>query len=87
MPANYRTLSLLSIPGKGFFKILLERMSEVAGGTVSERQFRFLSGRGTIDATFILCKITEKAKEHRVALNLHFIDLKSAFDTVWIEAL
>ena len=84
---NYRAIALLSIPGKVFLKILLERMKEKVDRKIKESQYGFRPGRGTVDAIFIVRQIIEKAKEKDIPLNLHFIDFKAAFDTVWREAL
>ena len=50
-------------------------------------QFGFRSGKGTVDAIFVMRQIIEKAKEKKFPLHLHFIDFKAAFDTVWRTAL
>ena len=54
---------------------------------MSDSQFGFRPGRGTIYAIFIIMQILEKAREHQVPLHIHFIDFKAAFDTIWREAL
>ena len=86
-PENYRPISLLSIPGKVFNRILLEKIRERTETFTSNTQFGFRPNKGTIDAIFIVRQITEKAKERGVNLHFNFIDFKSAFDTVWREAL
>ena len=32
---------------------------------------------------FMIRQIIEKLREHQVPLNIHFIDFKAAFDTIW----
>ena len=86
-PANYRAISLLSIPGKVFSKIILNRMKLKTEEAMKNSQFGFRQGRGTVDAIFIVRQIIEKAREHQVPLHFNFIDFKSAFDTVWRKAL
>ena len=86
-PANYRAISLLSIPGKVFSKIILNRMKLKTEEAMKNRQFGFRQGRGTVDAIFIVRQIIEKAREQQVPLHFNFIDFKSAFDTVWRKAL
>ena len=49
LPENYRAISLLSIPGKIFLRILLERMNGQIENKLSESQYGFRAGRGTID--------------------------------------
>ncbi len=43
--SNYRGISLLSIPGKVYGRILTERLMEVTEGKVSEDQGSFRKGR------------------------------------------
>ena len=50
--------------------------------TVRETQYGLRSARGTIDATFIVRQLIEKAKERNVALSFHFIDFKADFHMV-----
>ena len=85
--SNYRAIALLSIPGKIFLKILLERMKEIVERKLKESQYGFRSGRGTVDAIFVIRMIIEKAKEKNIPLHFNFIDFQSAFDTVWRNAL
>ena len=68
-PVNYRAISLLSIPGKVFSRILLNRMKLKTEEATGESQFSFRTGRGTIDAMFIVRQVIDKAQEHRVPLS------------------
>ena len=52
-----------------------------------ENRYGLHPNRGTVDAIFIVHQIIEKAKERKVNLRFNFIDLKSAFDTIWRKAL
>ena len=61
-PANYRAISLLSIPGKVFSKIILNRMKLKTEEAMKNSQFGFRQGRGTVDAIYIVRKIIEKAR-------------------------
>ena len=86
-PANYRAIALLSIPGKVFSRILLDRMKSKTEEAITENQFGFRPNRGTVDPIFIVRQIIEKAREHQVPLHFNFVDFKAAFDTVWRKAL
>jgi hypothetical protein len=86
-PANYRAISLISIPGKIFLKVLLYRMQNIIEESTKESQYGFRPDRGTVDAIFIVRQVMEKAKERKVTLHYNFIDFKAAFDTVWRKAL
>ena len=65
-PGNYRAISLLSIPGKVFSRILLNRIKLKTEEATGESQFSFRPGRGTADAIFIVRQVIEKAQEHHV---------------------
>lgn len=84
---NYRAISLLSIPGKIFLRIIMGKMELKIDERLKESQYGFRPGRGTTDAIFIARQIIEKANERKIPLHFHFIDFKSAFDTVWRKAL
>ena len=86
-PSNYWAISLLSIPGKVFSHILLQRIKQKSEEFTKENQYGFRPNRGTVDAIFIVRQIIEKAKERKVNLHFNFIDFKSAFDTIWRKAL
>ena len=77
----------LSIPGKVFSHILLQRIKQKSEEFTKENQYGFRPNRGTVDAIFIVRQIIEKAKERKVNLHFNFIDFKSAFDTIWRKAL
>ncbi len=51
---SYRGISLLSVPGKVYGRILTERLMEVTEGKVSEEQGGFRKGRGCIDQIFAM---------------------------------
>ncbi len=43
---NYRGISLLSVPGKVYGRVLTERLMEVTEGKVSEEEGGFRKGKG-----------------------------------------
>ena len=86
-PANYRAITLLSIPGKVFCRMILNRIQETIDTHLMEEQCGFRSSRGTTDAVFAVRQIMEKARERRLQLHWNFVDFKAAFDTIWREAL
>ena len=81
--ANYRAIALLPIPGKIFFKILMNRYSHIIESAMGDSQFGFRPGRGTTDAIYG----GSLEKEYQIPLNFHFIDFKAAFDNIWREEL
>ena len=86
-PGNYRAITLLSIQGKVFCRMILNRIQDCIEEHLTEEQCGFRRSRGTSDAVFIARQIFEKAKERRVPIHWNFVDFKAAFDTIWREAL
>ena len=79
---NYRGISLLSIPGKVFARILLNRLTQHVEQFLPEAQCGFRAGRGTSDMIFSLRQIQEKCIEQNMPLYMIFVDFTKAFDTV-----
>ena len=84
---NYRGISLLSVPGKVYALILLDKLSARMEATVSENQAGFRRGRGTSDHLFTLTQILSNASEFDTPTHTCFIDLRKAYDTVNRPAL
>ena len=84
---NYRGISLLSVAGKAFARVLLKRLQVVAERVYPESQCGFRAGRSTIDMAFSLKLIQEKCIEQQMPLFVVFLDLTKAFDTVNREGL
>ena len=84
---NYRGVSLLSVAGKWFGKVLNARLRGCTEGRVMEEQGGFRARRSCIDQVFILRQIAEKAIEKRRDVFLAFIDLEKAYDRVNREKL
>ena len=57
---NYSGISLLSMVGKIYAGILVDRVHRVTGGLVDDEQIGFRVGRGYVDQIFILKQIGEK---------------------------
>ena len=79
---NYRGISLLSIVGKAFARVLLRRLQILAERILPETQCGFRSNRSTIDMIFSLRQLQEKCREQQKPLLIAFVDLTKAFDTV-----
>ena len=56
---NYRRINLLSIPGKVYGRILIERVRALNEGMIGEEQFGFRSGRGCVDQVFVMKQMRE----------------------------
>lgn len=85
-PGNYRAILLISIPGKVFCNIIMEKMKPKLKLFMSRSQFGFRLGKG-MDAIFIQRQLMEKARKHGVPPHINFVVFKSAFDTMWREPL
>ena len=84
---NHRGISLMSIVGKCFARVVLMRLQKIADRVYPESQCGFRAERSTTDMVFSLRQLQEKCREQHVGLYQVFIDLTKAFDTVNRSAL
>ena len=84
---SYRGISLLSVAGKIFARVILNRLITVSEQTLQEAQCAFRPDRSTVDMIFAVRQLQEKCIEQNKPLYSEFIDLTKAFDTVNREAL
>ena len=84
---NYRGISLLSIVGKLFARVVLKKLQRLADRVYPESQCGFRAERSTIDMIFSLRQLQEKCREQHMPLYLAFIDLTKAFDLVSRDGL
>ena len=79
---NYRGISLLSIVGKVFARVILKRLQILADRVLPESQCGFRSKRSTIDMISVVRLLQEKCREQSQPLFAAFVDLTKAFDLV-----
>ena len=79
---NYRGISLLSVPGKIYARILEERLRKIVEGKLLDSQSGFRPGRSVQDHIFTLRQITEKTYRYNSEVHVCFVDLQKAFDSV-----
>lgn len=79
---NYPEMSLLSIIGKAFTRLVLNKLQTLAERLYPEALCGFRAGRSTIDMIFSLRQLQEKCGEQRKHLHIALIDLTKAFDLV-----
>ena len=72
----------MSIPGKVFNRIILERIKDSVDGKLREEQAGFRKNRSTTDQIATLRIIVEQSLEWNSSLIVNFIDYKKAFDSV-----
>ncbi|CAG4979837.1 unnamed protein product [Colias eurytheme] len=84
---SYRGISLLSVVGKLFGRVIVNRLLKLADRVYPEAQCGFRSQRSTIDMIFTLRQLQEKCREQQTPLFIAFVDLNKAFDSVSREGL
>ena len=85
--SNYRGITLLSIPGKVFNRILLNRMKDAVDPHLRDQQAGFRKERSCTDQIATLRIILEQSLEWNSPLYVNFIDYEKAFDSVDRESL
>ena len=81
---NHRGITLLSVPGKLFTRILLQRALPAIRPSRRPQQAGSMPNRSTTDHISALRLIIEKHREFRKNRHLYiaFLDLRAAFDTI-----
>ena len=79
---NYRPISLLSIPGKVFALVLLQRIQPLLLLKQRPEQSGFTPSRSTSDAIVALRILAELQYQFRKPLHVAHVDIKGAFDSV-----
>ena len=62
---NYRVISLLSVVGKIYAGILVDRVRRMTGGLIDDEQRGFRAGRVCVDKIFTIKHIGEKARKKK----------------------
>ncbi|VDP82985.1 unnamed protein product, partial [Schistosoma mattheei] len=79
---DYRSTTLLSIPGKVFNRVLLNRMKDYVDAQIRHQHSRFRRNRSCTDQIGTLQIIVEQSIEWDLSLYINFIDYEKAFDSV-----
>ena len=80
--SNYRGITLLSIPGKVFNRVLLNRMKKAVDPLLRDQQAGFRTNRSCTDQIATLRIILEQSLEWNSPLYVNFVDYEKAFDSV-----
>uniref|UniRef100_A0A8C6M4A0 Reverse transcriptase domain-containing protein n=1 Tax=Nothobranchius furzeri TaxID=105023 RepID=A0A8C6M4A0_NOTFU len=80
--SNYRGITLLSLPGKVYSKVLERRVRSIVESQIEEEQCGFRPGRGTVDQLYTLARVMEGAWEFAQPIHMCFVDLEKAYDRV-----
>ena len=84
---NYRGISLPSIIGKVFTRVVLVRLQVLAEHIYPESQCSLRSERSTVDMIFSIWQLQEKCCGQQMPLYIVFMDLTKAFDLVSRQGL
>lgn len=79
---NYRGITLLNTTYKILSTLIQKRLANQTRDIIGQYQCGFTRGRSTIDAIHIIKQIMEKAYEHKIQIEMLFIDFQQAFDSI-----
>uniref|UniRef100_A0A671V1W2 Reverse transcriptase domain-containing protein n=1 Tax=Sparus aurata TaxID=8175 RepID=A0A671V1W2_SPAAU len=80
--SNYRGITLLSLPGKVFSRVLKRRIRPIVEPRIQEEQCGFRPGHGTLDQLYTLHRVLEGSWEFAQPVHMCLVDLEKAFDRV-----
>ena len=86
---SYRGITLFPTLCKIYEMVLLNRLDKFSAdrGYFSELQFGFREGVGCIEASFTILETINHMLERGSKVFSCFLDVRKAFDTVWIDGL
>ncbi|KAK3556451.1 hypothetical protein QTP70_008265 [Hemibagrus guttatus] len=82
MCSNYRGITLLSLPGKVYSRVLERRVRPLVEPWIQEEQCGFRPSRGTLDQLYTLHRVLKGSWEFAQPVHMCFVDLEKAFDRV-----
>ena len=85
--SNFRGTSLLSVVGKVYGSILINRIRDKTENVIAEVQRGFRRGRGCTDQIFIVRQICEKYLGKGKDVYFAFLDLEKVYDRVDRDAM
>ena len=69
---NYGGISLLTVVGKIYVGILVDRVCRMTGSLIDDEQGYFRAGRGCVDQIFTIKQIGKKAREKKCRVYVGF---------------
>ncbi|KAK4467974.1 hypothetical protein MN116_000244 [Schistosoma mekongi] len=79
---NYRGITLLSVPGKVFNRVLLNRIKDPVDAQLRDQQAGFRKDQSCTDQIATLRFIVEQSIKLNSPLYINFLDYEKAFDSV-----
>ncbi|KAK3538143.1 hypothetical protein QTP70_032395 [Hemibagrus guttatus] len=80
--SNYRGITLLSLPGKVYSRVLERRVRPLVEPRILEEQCGFRPSRGKLDQLYTLHRVLEGSWEFAQPVHMCFVDLEKAFNCV-----
>ena len=80
--SNWRGISLLSVVGKLFSRVLIKKVRAGTECAIGEEQCGFMQGRECMDQVFAVRQVCEKYLANGKDVFWAFMDLKKAYDTI-----
>jgi hypothetical protein len=84
---NYRGITLLSVPGKVFNRVLLDRMRDAVDARLRDHQAGFRQDKSCIDQITTLRIIVEQSLQWNSLLYINFVDFHKAFDSLHCDTM
>ena len=85
--SNFKGISLLSVVGKVYGRVLINRIRDTTENVIAEVQGSFRRGRGCTDQIFVVRQICEKYLGKGKDVYFAFLDLEKAHDSVDRDAM
>ena len=86
-PKSYRPISLLCVPYKILERLIYARVEPLIDPLLPKEQAGFRRGKSTLDQVVLLTQNIEDSFEAKKKAGAVFIDLTTAYDTVWHRGL
>lgn len=86
-PASYRPISLLSVTYKLLERLLYNRLYPIINPHIPAEQAGFRASRCCTDQVLALTSYVEAGFQEGLKTFAAFVDLKAAYDTVWVDGL
>ncbi|KAK3529274.1 hypothetical protein QTP70_024827, partial [Hemibagrus guttatus] len=80
--SSNRGITLLSLPGKVYSRVLERRVRPFIEPQIQEEQCGFRPGRGTLEQLYTLHRVLEGSWEFAQPVHMCFVDLEKAFERV-----